>query len=424
MERGDDVKKIMNSSYLKWGVTAFAVIAGSICFCYLIFHASTLNAAMGKFLRLLMPILFGFGIAYLLAPILNFTEQRILYPLVNRSRMRESPKRGRIIRGLSIVLTSCFVVAVIYLLFAMLISQIVPSIQNIASNADTYIGNLDEWVQGFIKENPSFSGYANELFHQYSAELESWFNDTALNQIASLIKMLSLGIFNTMNVLWKFIVGFMISIYVLASKERFAGQAKKIAYAVFERNTANAVIRNFRFTHKTFIGFMSGKILDSFIIGILCFAGTSVLEIPYAALVSVVIGVTNVIPFFGPFIGAIPCGILIFVVDPMHPLNCLYFALFIFALQQFDGNILGPKILGDSTGLTGFWVIFAITLFGGLFGVAGMLIGVPVFAVIYAAVKTLVNSALENRKMAQQTEKYVQLDYVDSDGVYHQNVRR
>lgn len=424
IERGVNMKRIMNSTYLKWGLTAFAVIAGSICFFYLIFHASTLSAAMVKFLRLLMPLLFGFGIAYLLTPVLNFTEQRILSPLADKIKIRESSKRNRLVRGIGIILTCCFVVAAVYLIFAMLISQIVPSIRNIASNADAYIENLVEWVQNLIKENPSFSGYANELFQEYSSELENWFNDTALDKIGALIKTLSFGIFNTMNVLWKFIVGFVISVYVLASKERFAGQAKKIAYAVFERDTASAVIRNFRFTHKTFIGFMSGKILDSFIIGILCFAGTSIIGTPYAALVSVVIGVTNVIPFFGPFIGAIPCGILIFVVDPMHPLNCLYFVLFIFALQQFDGNILGPKILGDSTGLSGFWVIFAITLFGGLLGVPGMIIGVPVFAVIYAAVRTLVNSALGDKKMARETEKYVQLDYVGSDGVYHQNTGR
>ena len=171
---------------------------------------------------------------------------------------------------------------------------------------------------------------------------------------------------------------------MLASKERFAGQIKKVIYAVFERDTANITIRNFRFTHRTFIGFLPGKVIDSICIGILCFIGTSIMGTPYPALVSVIIGVTNIIPFFGPFLGAIPSTILIFVVDPMHPLNCVYFVIFVFVLQQFDGNILGPKILGDSTGLTGFWVIFAITLFGGLYGVLGMIVGVPIFAVIYA----------------------------------------
>lgn len=144
------------------------------------------------------------------------------------------------------------------------------------------------------------------------------------------------------------------------------------------------------------------------------------LNTPYAALVSTVVGVTNVIPFFGPFIGAVPCSILVFVVDPMHPLNCLYFVLFIFLLQQFDGNILGPKILGDSTGLTGFWVIFSITLFGGILGIPGMIIGVPLFAVIYAACKALVNNSLKRKLMTQKTKEYINLDYIAKDGVYHQ----
>ena len=193
-----------------------------------------------------------------------------------------------------------------------------------------------------------------------------------------------------------------------------------MAYAFLDTQTANVVISNFRFTHKTFIGFISGKVLDSIIIGLLCFIGTTLLNTPYAALISVVVGITNIIPFFGPYLGAIPSIILIFVVDPLHPLNCVYFALFILALQQFDGNVLGPKILGDSTGLTGFWVIFAITFFGGLFGVLGMIVGVPILAVIYSAVKSLVNIRLRKRSMPEDTENYMDVGSVDAEGIFHE----
>ncbi len=158
--------------------------------------------------------------------------------------------------------------------------------------------------------------------------------------------------------------------------------------------------------------------MDSIIIGILCFIGTSILKTPYAALVSVIIGFTNIIPFFGPFLGAVPSALLIFVVDPLHPLNCLYFIIFILVLQQIDGNIIGPKILGSSTGLTGFWVIFAITLFGGLFGVLGMIIGVPIMAVIYAGVRVAVNNALGRKKMPTESGKYERLEYVDENGFH------
>lgn len=162
--------------------------------------------------------------------------------------------------------------------------------------------------------------------------------------------------------------------------------------------------------------------MDSIIIGILCFVGTSIMGTPYAALVSVIIGFTNIIPFFGPFLGAVPCAILVFIVDPVHPLNCVYFVLFILVLQQFDGNILGPKILGSSTGLTGFWVIFAITFFGGLLGVTGMIIGVPIFAVIYAGIRSGVNILLRKKDMPTETKKYETVDYVDEEGSFHETI--
>ena len=158
--------------------------------------------------------------------------------------------------------------------------------------------------------------------------------------------------------------------------------------------------------------------MDSIIIGLLCFIGTTLMKTPYAALVSVIIGVTNIIPFFGPFLGAIPTAILIFVVDPVHPLNCVYFVIFILILQQFDGNILGPKILGNSTGITGFWVIFSITLFGGLFGIMGMIIGVPLFAVLYAMIKSFINASLRKKKMPEETGRYVKLGAVDHNGFH------
>lgn len=176
-------------------------------------------------------------------------------------------------------------------------------------------------------------------------------------------------------------IGIIIAIYVLNSKQLFAAQAKKLLYGCLSTRRANIVLDNARFTHRVFGGFINGKLLDSLIIGILCFVGMTALRMPYAMLISVVVGVTNIIPFFGPFIGAIPSGLLILLIDP---LKALYFVLFILALQQFDGNILGPKILGDSTGLSSFWVIVCILLAGGLFGFVGMVVGVPLFAVLYS----------------------------------------
>ena len=207
----------------------------------------------------------------------------------------------------------------------------------------------------------------------------------------------------------------MISIYVLFSKETFAGQGKKITFALFNTKTANQIIKDTRFISDTFIGFISGKIIDSIIIGFICFAGTSILKMPYALLISVIVGVTNVIPFFGPYLGAIPSTILILMVNPV---KCIYFILFILVLQQLDGNFIGPKILGQSTGLSGFWVIFSITIFGGIMGVPGMIIGVPFFAVLYAMIKRLTNRLLLKRGLPSETNKYMNVDYIQDKDVF------
>ena len=196
---------------------------------------------------------------------------------------------------------------------------------------------------------------------------------------------------------------------------KFASQAKKICYALFERPVANQVINACRFTNKTFIGFLGGKIVDSAIIGVLCFFGTSILKMPYAVLISVIVGVTNIIPFFGPYIGAIPSALLVLMINPV---KCIPFILFVLALQQLDGNVIGPKILGESTGLSGFWVIFSITFFGGLWGIAGMVVGVPLFAVLYAGISYLINKLLEKKALSTTTEDYEGLDHISLEKVY------
>jgi predicted PurR-regulated permease PerM len=410
-----------NNKYLLWGMTAFFVIAASMLFYYLIFMGSNIKSNLAALFDILMPVLFGLIMAYLLTPILNYVEYRILIPAADKLGIKENKKRKSVIRALGVLITALLFFMLIYGLTYMLLSQIVPSIINIIGNFDTYISNITKWITKLLEDNPDLSSNVNYLIGKYSNEIEKWLNSSVLTRTGGIIRYVSLSVIGMVKGLWNFIIGFVISIYVLASKEKFAGQAKKMVYSIFSRPIANNIIRDFRFTHKTFIGFISGKVVDSIIIGLLCFIGTTLLQTPYAALVSTVIGVTNIIPFFGPYIGAIPSAILVFVVDPSHPLNCVYFVIFILILQIFDGNVLGPKILGNSTGLTGFWVIFAITLFGGLFGVPGMIVGVPIFAVFYAAVKSLVNAALLKKNMPQETSAYMDVGYVDEEG-FHEYV--
>lgn len=412
------MKLKLNNKYIKWGLTAFLVIAASIVFYYFIFQRESIVAGIGTLTHILMPIVFGLATAYLLTPILNFIERKLLLPLCEKCKVKASKRRNSVVRGVSILFTVVLVMALIYLLLYMLISQLVPSIQNIVANFDRYQTNFVKWIDQMMEDYSDVGNYVLRLIDQYSAELDQIIKELPSN-IAVGVRMVTNTATNILGGLWNFVIGFIISIYVMAGKEKFSAQAKKIAFALFEKETANTAIRTFRFTHKTFIGFLGGKIADSIIIGVLCFIGTSLMKTPYAVLVSVIIGVTNVIPFFGPYLGAIPSAILILIVDPTHPLNCLYFVLFILVLQQFDGNILGPKILGNSTGLTSFWVIFAITLFGGLFGVLGMIVGVPIFAVIYAGIKTFVNSTLRKKALPVETKRYESLDYVDNEGFHY-----
>ena len=407
----------LNNKYVRWGLTAFLVIAAAILFYYFVFHSNNILAGLDKLTNILMPVVVGLAIAYLLSPVLDYIETKIIIPICEKCKIKKSKRRDSVIRGISVFLTAFVFIALIYLLFYMLISQLMPSIQNIINNFDGYTENVMNWINRLLDDNPDVRNYALQTVDQYSEQL-----DELIRQLPSNARVWLRTVTNTatniLGVLWNFIIGFIISIYVMLSKEKFKSQAKKLAYALFERNTANIIISNFRFTHKTFIGFIGGKIADSIIIGLLCFIGVTLMRTPYGVLISIIIGVTNVIPFFGPYLGAIPSAFLVLIVDPLHPLNCVYFLIFIILLQQFDGNILGPKILGSSTGLTSFWVIFAITFFGGLFGVVGMIVGVPIFAVIYAAIKSLVNTALVKKEMPTETDKYEKLEYVDDEGFH------
>ncbi|MBQ7358724.1 MAG: AI-2E family transporter [Lachnospiraceae bacterium] len=408
-----------NNKYIKWGFTAFMVIACSILFGYITFNGKELLSNISNLFSLFLPVFVGFIVAYLLTPIVNLIENKILYPIILKCKAKDLTKHKKWVRAVSILFTYIFVFLLIYSIIAMMISQIVPSIQNIIMNFDGYVKNVTSWLNNLTLKNDELYGTFATVFTKLMVELDKWLTDTVnliLNSFGEFIKTFSLSLINTLGVLWDVIIGFVISVYVLASKETFISQSKKIIYALFERNYANQVLDSLRFTHKTFIGFISGKIIDSLIIGILCFIGTSILQTPYAALVSVIVGITNVIPFFGPYLGAIPSAILILIVDLQNPLNCVYFCIFILALQQFDGNILGPYILGDSTGLSGFWVIFSITIFGAIFGIPGMIIGVPTFAVLYAGIKALINSSLKKKELPIETTLYYSLDSINEEG--------
>lgn len=408
-----------DKKYLYWGITGFLSLAGAILFYYILFHRSNFMGGLGKFITIAMPIIDGLVLAYLFTPILNAIENKIMRPLYKKANIDITPKVRKRMRACSILATLVVVLLVLYELFALILPEVVRSIQSIIFQFPIYVNNLSNWALLLLKDNPELEATVDALINQYSAKMLEYVNTNLLPHINEVLKTVSLSVIGVFKALWNLIIGFIISVYLLGSKEKFAGQAKKIVYALFDREAGNEIVSNFRFVHSTFIGFIGGKIVDSIIIGIICFVCTSVIGTPYSILVSVIIGVTNVIPFFGPWIGGIPSALLVLMVDPKQ---ALYFGILIIFIQQFDGNILGPKILGDSTGLSGFWVIFSITIFGGLFGVLGMIVGVPIFAVFYAGVKSLVNRVLHKKSLPTDLAPYMTVGRIEESMTFTEYV--
>lgn len=408
-----------DKKYLYWGLTGFLALAGAILFYYILFHRSNFMGGIDKFITIAMPIIDGFVLAYLFTPILNMLEKKLIKPLCKKAGIAMTPKVKSRIRAGSILATLAVVLLVVYELFALIIPEVVRSIQSIIFQFPIYVNNLSDWALLLLKDNPELEATVDALIDQYSAKAMEFVNTNLLPHINEVLKTVSLSVIGVFKALWNLVIGFIISIYLLGSKEKFAGQAKKIVYAVFDRKAGNELVANFRFIHSTFIGFIGGKIIDSIIIGIICFVCTSIIGTPYSILVSVIIGVTNVIPFFGPWIGGIPSALLVLMVDPRQ---ALYFGILIIFIQQFDGNILGPKILGDSTGLSSFWVIFSITIFGGFFGVLGMIVGVPIFAVFYAGVKSLVNRHLQKRNLPTDLGPYMTVGQIEESMAFTEYV--
>ena len=398
--------------YLYWGVTALAVICASMLFYFGIFHMDVLIRGFRILSNVMMPVIFGVVIAYLLTPVVNFLEKKFFFPLMKRKKIDINKKKKKAVRYISVFFALMFALLIIYSLMAMIVPSIVESIISIINDMPRYVQNVGHWLNSILKNNPELRSTAIDFFNSYSSKVETWMNVQLLPQLKEVLQQFTTGVFGALVFIKNFLIGAIISVYLMADKEGFLTQGKMFIYAVFDAERANDIIRGCRFVNKTFGGFVNGKIVDSAIIGVLCYILTSIIGTPYAILVSVIVGVTNVIPFFGPYLGAIPSAFIILLVNPMQ---CLYFLITILLLQQFDGNILGPKILGGSTGLSSFMVIVAILLFGGLFGIPGMIIGVPVWAVIVAGLKYLRNSWLKKKELPTDDKLYQEIDFFNPD---------
>ncbi len=394
--------------YLAMGLIALLVIVLSISFFFLIYRYQGVSRNVGAMFSILQPVTIGLVLAYLISPIVNFEEHHLL-PLA-LDKMKSEKKARKTVRAVSIITALVFVGVIIGVLLQMVIPELYRSINGMIDTMPKQVSNFMDWITAYVNEDSEIAGYLEMALTKGTEFFENWAKTDFLPQTRNLIAGLTSGVIIAVRLLFHVIIGIILSIYILMSKEALIGQSKQIVYALFSGKRANRIIRTVHKSNEIFGGFISGKILDSAIIGILCFLCLYVMKMPYVVLVSVIVGVTNVIPFFGPYLGAVPSAILIMLANPIKG---LYFIIFILVLQQVDGNIIGPKILGDSTGLSSFWVVFAILVGGGLFGVPGMIIGVPLLAVIFYIIRNALDHVMEKKGLPQDPAEFEKVESLD-----------
>ena len=401
------------------GATAFLVVACSIVFYFVLLRLTNLSDTFGLIWDALKPVTYGCVLGYLLTPLVKKIDAK-LYPVLEK-KLNNKKKAFKISRSVGIAVSLIFLFTLIGVLCNILIPEIYKSVKNVLTTLPGQINYAILQINALDVSDSELSSAIKTIVEEGIAMFQNWFRTDFMADINTFMTGLTEGILDFLGEIFDFLVGVIVSVYVMYSRETFSRQAKKIVYALLPAKRANLVLHLGNKSNEIFIGFILGKIIDSIIIGILCFIILSIIHMPYTLLVSVIVGVTNVIPFFGPFIGAIPCSILILLNDPLMG---LYFIIFIFLLQQFDGNILGPKILGDTTGLSSFWVITAILFGGGLFGFAGMLLGVPTFAVIYYIAQLIIESKLEQKNLPTNSRHYHPMSYVDEYGRFRYSKKK
>uniref|UniRef100_UPI0040574564 AI-2E family transporter n=1 Tax=Agathobacter sp. TaxID=2021311 RepID=UPI0040574564 len=395
----------------KIGVTAFLTFASCILFFFFIFRYDQFSAGVNMVLKAGEPIIIGLVLAYLLLPTKEFIENLAKEYLENFVGMKEeaAQKAGATV-GIAGALVFLFVIIAVFI--AIFVPALGSSIIGLVDAMPDYIDSFVLWIQESRLGDDKAAYYVGELLTTATVAIEEWAQTELLPIAQEYIGQITSGVLSLFKTLLNFIIGIIVACYVMAINKTLIGQCKKIIYAFFPAKRGNRIIETARKSNEIFSGFIIGKIIDSAIIGVMAYIGCLILRMPSALLVAVIIGVTNVIPFFGPFIGAVPSIILVLIQSPIH---AVYLAIFILILQQVDGNIIGPKILGDTTGLSSFWVLFSILVAGGVFGFLGMLLGVPVFAVIYYILQETINHRMEKRKLPKETQKYIELESITSE---------
>ena len=396
------MKNKEHKKYMTIGVTAFVAVSLCILLYFLLEHFDKVAEFVNLLTTSAMPIVYGAAIAYVLYPMCNFYE-RFIARFFKKSKNRKNV--GKTVRAISIalsVVTGIGIVSVIvYMIIPELINTVVDTVKNIETKS--IINNITEFVDTYLIDNESLTKSVMDFVNGHTKDLSEFVGNVkdwgaSLGEIAVAI---SSSAWSIVVVLKNFIIGIIVAIYILAGRSKLKASLVRFINLVFSSSAAKNVKDELSYANFVMKKFICGKILDSAIIGVICFVAMEILGLEYSLLISVIVGITNVIPFFGPFIGAIPSAFLLLLVNPWQ---CLIFVIMIIILQQLDGNIIGPRIVGEYIGLSSFWVLFAILIFSGLFGIMGMIIGVPVFAIIYDIIRKVIVRC-EERKKEKETLK-------------------
>ena len=387
---------------IKWGLTAFFVLAAASLVNILANNFYTVQQIFSFIIQILMPIIYGAVLAYLMSPVYNLAVKYIGKIHYTFMRKEASHRFSGFFGTIASLLCLFFLTSG---LVSMLIPELVKSVLSLyVSLPDTInqsYDNLTVILQRFPDVRPYVEKAYEELSNFFTGKPDN--TQAIFSHLQNLAAFFTNGIWNTVTIVKNILIGLIVMVYLLNLKGVLKRQFRKLLFALFSRKKAKNIIEEMQYVHHVFGGFILGKIIDSIIIGILTFFVLSIMRMPYTLLVSVIVGVTNVIPFFGPFIGAIPCFFLILLTSPVQS---LYFAVTILIIQQIDGNIIGPKVLGDSTGLSSFWVLFSILLFGGLFGFVGMIIAVPFWAVIMNGMRRYMDKRLQKKALPTSSSAY------------------
>ena len=404
------MRERLRSRYFKLGMTIFVAGAALIVLFEAMNNWDSVGIGWSSLYTIVSPFVYGLVIAYLLCPIYNATVRR-MYALT-KHQWRTKKGALRYARIMATVASLLVLFGVVGGLFALILPETVRSITGLVQTLPERVSALMDWVMGLSmnQNNPEIAAVIETVINHASATFMDWAENTLMPKLGDYMSKTFLGVWVTVKTVMNILIGVIVAVYFLNSKEKFKAQVKKTIMALCTKERADDIFEFANYSNIQFGGFINGKIIDSAIIGVLCAILMSIMGLPYTILVSTIVGVTNVVPFFGPFIGAIP-GTLIILLE--SPIQAFYFVLLILALQQFDGNILGPKILGETSGLESFWVMFAILVGGGLFGFPGMILGVPTFAVIYYYAGKFIRKKLKKKNMAEDTEEYLEYNKYD-----------